>query len=177
RHKLTTDDFHRMADAGIFREGDRIELIEGELIDMPPIGSPHANLVDELNHLLVRQAGPGVRVRIQNPVQLSGTSEPIPDVALVKARNYAKAHPGPEDILLLIEVSDTSASYDRRVKLPLYAHHSIAEVWIIDVNAGNLERYTEPRGERYEACDYLDRQHVASPALLPEVKVALMDLL
>ena len=149
RHKLTVNDYHKIAEAGILTENDRVELIEGELIDMAPIGSPHADYVDRLNLMLISQIGTRFRVRIQNPIQLSDYSEPEPDVVIAKNRSYREAHPGPQDILLLIEVADSTLKYDRDIKIPLYARCGIPEVWLIDLQKKRLEIHRQPSQEGY----------------------------
>jgi Uma2 family endonuclease len=116
---------------------------------MSPIGGRHAACAREINHLLSRQLGDELRVDVQSPVRLNEQEEPQPDLAVIRARDYGPSLPIPEDMLLLIEVADTSVSYDRNVKLPLYARSGIAEVWLVDLNGGIIERYTEPSEEGY----------------------------
>ncbi len=134
RHRLTVSDFHRMGEAGIFAAGDRVELIDGEVIDLPPIGALHAAIVDRLARHLGRSVGESVVVHCQNPIRLDDVSEPEPDIALLRPRadGYMSAHPGPEDVLVVIEVADTSLAYDLGVKVPLYARHGIPEARVID---------------------------------------------
>jgi len=179
RHKLTVDDFHRMGEAGIFSENDRIELIEGELIDRTPIGNRPATVVRKLIHLLRSIDARQAVLDVQNPIVLGLDSEPEPDLVLLRPRAdfYAESMPRAADVLLLIEVSDTTGTYDRQIKLPLYARHRIPEVWIIDVNAGSLERYTEPTERGYGACETFDRQQRVAPSLLPEIQLELTNLL
>jgi len=124
-------------------------LIEGELIDMTPIGSRHANLVDVLAQILVRRLPAGCRVRVQNPIRLGDLSEPQPDIAVVRDRSYAAAHPEAADVLLLIEVADTTLEFDRDIKLPLYARHGIPECWLIDVAGSQLSIHREPAEGEY----------------------------
>lgn len=121
RRFFDAGEYHRMVEAGILREDDRVELIEGEILEMSPIESRHAGCVNRLNKLLVQKVGDATIVHIQNPVRLPNGSEPEPDLALLRLREdfYAEALPTPEDILLLIEVSDTTLEYDCEVKLPL----------------------------------------------------------
>ncbi len=125
RHRITVEDYHRMGEAGIFSEDDRVELIEGEVIDMEPIGSKHANTVDEFVQLIARQLPKKGRLRVQNPVLLNDGSEPQPDLAIVANRSYSAAHPSPEDILLLIEVADVPRirplGQDSAVRPPRYS--------------------------------------------------------
>jgi Uma2 family endonuclease len=140
-----------MARAGILRPGDRVELIEGEIIDMAPIGSRHAAAVKRIARALDRSIGEGAIVSVQNPVRLDQFSEPQPDIALLRPRAdfYAGAHPGAADVLLIVEVADSSLGYDRDNKLPLYAHHGIPEVWLVDVENRNFTVYREPQPDGY----------------------------
>jgi Uma2 family endonuclease len=152
RRYFNVDEYYRMGEAGIFTEDDRVELIEGEIIKISPIGSRHAACVNRiLNKYLGRYAGQGVIVQIQNPVRLSDFSEPEPDVAVLRARDdfYAAAHPTPADVLLLIEVADTSVDYDRNIKLPMYARAGVPEVWLIDLSSEVVELYAQPAGGQY----------------------------
>ena len=179
RHRLTVEDFHRMGEAGILRGDARVELIEGELVDMPPIGSEHAGAVRILIHLLTRAVGELAIVDAQNPVVLSENSEPQPDIMVLKPRRdfYTRSHPRPDDVLLLIEVADTSASYDRTVKIPLYAHYGIPEVWLLDLPQKRLEVYRTPHAEHttyQHAEQHLDG--TVSPALLPSVVIDVANL-
>jgi Uma2 family endonuclease len=131
RYRFTRADYYRMAEAGILGEGDRVELIEGEIYRMSPIGPMHAGGVDRLNRLFSRTFGDAVIVRVQNPVVLDDYSEPEPDLTLLRPRAdfYTGEHPNPEDILLAVEVADSSADWDRRVKAPLYVRSGIPELW------------------------------------------------
>ena len=151
RHRLTVSDFHRMGEAGIFAAGDRVELIDGEVIDMSPIGALHAAIVALLTAFLCRSVGSGVIVWCQNPIRLDEASEPEPDIALLRPRadGYMSAHPGPEDVLVVIEVADTSLAYDLGVKVPLYARHGIPEAWVIDAATRQTRVFREPSAEGY----------------------------
>ena len=151
RHRLTVRDYHRMADAGIFGEDDRIELIDGDLIDMAPIGPGHASVVNRLTQAFVLACAGRAIASIQNPVALDDTSEPQPDVVISRLRDdfYATGHPGPADILLLVEVADSSLRFDRTVKLPLYARAGIAEVWIVDSKHRTIDANKKPVGSGY----------------------------
>ena len=135
RHRLTRRDYYRLGEAGILGEGDRVELLEGQLIDMSPIGPRHAIITENLTELLVRAFGGRAGNRCQLPVVLDDGSEPQPDFALVRRpwRGYPQTHPEPGDIFLLIEVSDSSLDFDRTVKLELYARAGVREVWIVDL--------------------------------------------
>jgi Uma2 family endonuclease len=151
RHPITVDEYVRMGAAGVLGPEARIELIEGEIIDMPPIGAPHAGGINRLIAVLSRTVAGRAIVSAQNPIQLGVLSAPQPDLALLRPRDdfYARAHPGPEDILLLIEVADTSLAYDRETKLPLYARFQIPEVWLVDLVGGHLDIHREPEGGRF----------------------------
>jgi Uma2 family endonuclease len=151
RH-FSIEDYYRMAAAGVLREDDRVELIEGEIIEMNPIGSRHAACVGRLTEL------PGDRARnvailwVQNPVQMNDYSEPVPDVTLLRRRDdfYAQARPVPDDVLLIIEVSDSTINYDRQVKVPLYARAGVPEMWLVNLPEELIEVYTHPAGGTYQ---------------------------
>lgn len=151
RRRFTVEEYHKMAEAGILHEDDRLELIGGEIIEMSPIGDRHVECVIRLSRLLSRWLileGPsdlaGGAVSVQNPVRLGEGYEPQPDLVLLGDREGRTGTPRPEDVLLLIEVSDTTLRYDREVKLPLYARSSIPEVWIVDLAGGVVERHNAP---------------------------------
>ena len=175
QHLLTVGDFYKMGEAGILGPDDRVELIEGALIDMAPIGSPHAGMVTRLNNLFVQALAGRAVLSPQNPVRLGEYSEPQPDLSVLRAREdfYADAHPGPADVLLLIEVADTSVRFDRETKVPLYARHGVPEVWLIDLNARRVEVYRAPTGGAYRERLFPENTETLAPSLLPDVEVAL----
>jgi len=175
---FTTDEYHRMATAGILAEDDRVELIEGEIIRMSPIGSPHASSVDRLTSLLTRRLGRRAIVRVQGPVVLDRRSEPQPDVTVLKPREdfYATEHPGPKDVLLLIEVADTSGGYDRGTKLPLYARAGIREVWIVDVVERTLEVYRQPTLRTYRERLEPSHKQTVSPVAFPRTTLRVSEI-
>lgn len=165
-HRLTVDDYYRMAEAGVLSPDDRTELIEGEIIDMPPIGSTHADVVRLLNQRLVRAVGDLGLVSVQLPVRLSIRSEPQPDLAVLKPKpeGYRHAHPSGDDVLLLIEVSDSTLRYDLGAKAHLYATHGVREYWVVDLVANRIWRHRAPRGTQYS-----ERTEIAAGTLaLPE---------
>lgn len=135
-----------MGEVGILDEDDRVELLDGQVVPMTPIGPAHASLVDRLTRLLVRAVGDDAVVRVQNPVRLTPLSEPEPDLAVVRPRadGYAESHPGPDDVVVLVEVADSSDAVDRAVKIPLYADAGVPEVWLIDVSRRLLTVHTDP---------------------------------
>jgi Uma2 family endonuclease len=151
RHPITVGEYFRMGEASILGPDVRCELIEGEIIDMPPIGPPHASKTARLADVLSAALRGEAIVWTQNPIVLGGLSAPQPDLALLRYRDdyYAQAHPEPADILLLIEVADTSLAHDRDTKLPLYARFQIPEVWIVDIPGRHLDIHREPDEARY----------------------------
>jgi Uma2 family endonuclease len=146
RHVISVDAFHQMGETGILGPADRVELIDGEIIDMSPIGVLHAAIVDVLARHFGRRAGEAVFIRCQNPLRLDDISEPEPDIAILRPRAdlYTTAHPGPTDVLLVIEVADTSLAYDLGTKVPLYARHGVPEVWVIDAATRRTRVFREP---------------------------------
>jgi Uma2 family endonuclease len=176
-HRWSVADYHQMAEAGLLDESDRVELIEGELIDMAPIGSKHAFLVDRLAELLSSGPQAGYMVRVQNPVVLGERNEPQPDIALVRRGNYIDRHPGSDDILLIVEVSDTTLEYDREVKLALYARQGIPEVWLFDVKVGDLNVHRDPVEGQYRLVRRPTKSETVSPDLIPAVAIALAEVL
>ena len=150
RHRLTVEQYHRMGEVGILGAEERVELIEGELIDMAPIKSWHAGTVELLRERL-RQCWKGsVFLFSQNPLALGEHSESEPDIMVLRRRDdyYRKSHPSAEDVLLVVEIADTSLRYDREVKIPLYARHRIPRVWIVNRPENCFEVYSEPDAER-----------------------------
>jgi Uma2 family endonuclease len=151
RRRFTVEQYHRMLEAGVLSEEDRVELIRGEIIETTPIGWRHMNAVNRLNRLLVPLAsGSEYLVSVQNPLRLGPRDEPEPDFALLKDEPRDDL-PGPEDAPLVIEVSDSSLAYDREIKLPLYAAAGVEEVWIVDLQNRKVEAYTEPAPDGYRA--------------------------
>ena len=179
RHKLTVDEYYRMADAGILGESDRVELINGEIIDMAPSGIGHASVVGRITRALGLACGDQALVWVQNPLSLDAFNEPQPDFAILKPRAdfYATGHPGPADVLLLVEVADSSLRYDRTVKLPLYASAGIAEVWIADLQRRALIAYRLPAGGAYTHETIYRTGETLRLAALPDVAVQVEALI
>jgi Uma2 family endonuclease len=151
RHRLTLADYHRLGEAGILGVNDRVELLEGQLVDMSPIGPRHAFVVEALNEALVTAVAGRASVRPQNPIILDNRSEPQPDFAVVGRRppGQPHAHPEPEDVFLLIEVADSSLAIDRGAKLALYARAGIREYWLVDLTTDCVFVHRDPEGEAY----------------------------
>jgi Uma2 family endonuclease len=151
RHRITVEHFYRMAEVGVFAEDERVELIDGEIIDVPPMGHPHAGVLDYLAKLLIRTVEPRAIVRQQLPLRLGEYSEPLPDIVIAKAREdlYMRGHPEGADTLLAIEISSTTLRFDRNIKVPMYARHGVPELWVLDVSGQQIHRYTLPKDGQY----------------------------
>jgi len=152
RQYLTVDDYYGMAEKGKLSNDEHVELIEGEIVPMSPIGRRHAGCVNKLNNLFGRILGDKAVVAVQNPVRLSIYSEPEPDIALLRPRAdfYSASHPSPAEVLLIVEVADTSIGYDRETKVPLYARAGIPELWIVDLVGEAITQYTQPIRGKYQ---------------------------
>jgi Uma2 family endonuclease len=176
---ISLDDYHRMAADGLFSEDDRVELIEGEIVEMTPVGPRHAGSVRRLDALFTAELGPRVLVDTQNPIELGGWSEPEPDLALLVPQDdfYASRTPTSDDVFLLVEVADSSAGYDRQVKAPLYARAGIAEYWLLDLPAGLLEVHRRPGPAGYREVRRLRRGESIAAKAFPDVGFAVSDLL
>jgi Uma2 family endonuclease len=174
RRLFTTDEYHAMAESGILSEDDRVELIEGEIWQMSPIKERHFAGVTRLDYLF--KGGLGVAaatVATQNPVYFDERSEPQPDVLVLRFRTdfYAERLPIPSDVFLLVEVSDTTVDYDRRVKVPFYGSHDIPEAWLVDLNRSILEVYRGPSPQGYREVLTLRRGDQISPLAFPDLQL------
>ncbi len=178
RHRLTVSDYHKMGAAGILSEATRVELIEGALIDMAPIGIQHAGKIKRIIRLFAQAIGERAIIDAQNPVILDNYSEPRPDITLLRSSPdfYETAHPRPEDVLLLIEVADTAVRYDREVKIPLYARSRIAEAWLLDLPQQQLEIYLEPSIDGYRKILRPGPDERITLSQLPETMIQVADL-
>jgi Uma2 family endonuclease len=179
RRVFTVEEYHRMAEAGILSEDDRVELIDGEIIKMSPIGSRHVACVNRLNAVLTSAIGRAAIVSVQNPFAVNDYSEPQPDIVILKPRNdfYAHSLPTAQDVLLIIEVADTSLSYDRNVKVPAYARAGVPEVWIADLAGGGIEAYSEPVSEVYQNIRWASRGQISRPEQLPGISIGVDAIL
>ena len=169
RRRFSVEEFHRMAQAGLLGEDDRVELLEGEIWQMSPIGSRHAACLRRLRRLFTPLETQGLcLLAVQDPLRLSPHSEPQPDLLLLKPREdlYAEAHPGPEDVLLLVEVADASGTYDREVK-----------VWVVDLAEGKVHRFLDPSPGGYREHHVLGPESILSPTAFPEFPVPVASLL
>ncbi len=179
RHRLTVDDYYRMAETGVLAPDARVELIEGELVDMASIGTRHAASVKRLLRLLSQTVGDLAIVSVQDPLRLSTYTETQPDLTLLKPRDdfYLHAPPLGPDALLVIEVADSSASYDRRIKAPLYARHGVPECWIIDLDAGCVRILRAPQDGEYRDATLLAAPGRIDVQALPGISLDLSTLL
>ena len=179
RRRFTVADFLRLAEIGFLADDERVELIRGEIIEMSPISEGHASTVMRLVSLLSRMFGQRALLNVQNPVQLDDATLPQPDVVLLRPRDdfYGQRHPGPEDTLLLIEVSDTTLTYDRRVKTALYSAAGVMEYWIINLQKRQIEVYREPQSEGYRTMTRYAPGETLSPLAFPEVQLDITEIL
>jgi Uma2 family endonuclease len=168
---FNVEEYHRMGEAGILHEDERVELLKGAIVCMAAIGVPHAICLRELNWWFSRRLPETVRVRVQDPIHVSEESEPQPDFVIVPYRPDLDAggHPNPQDVLLLVEVADSSLAYDRDVKLPLYAAAGIRESWIVDLRAMQVLEFREPRNGRYTESRTVGRDGMLSPLAFPDL--------
>jgi Uma2 family endonuclease len=171
-HQWTVADYHKLAETGLLSE-KRVELIAGEIIDMSPIGKLHAAAVNKLTQLLHQLIGEAGIVSVQNPITIHDFSEPEPDLAILKPNDsfYADQLPSASDVLLVVEVADTTLAKDRQVKIPLYSEAGIPEYWIINLNEAVLERYTEARNGEYALRRLYRKGDTLSSELLGEVPI------
>lgn len=179
KRSFTVQEYHRMIQAGILTEDDRVELIEGEIVAMAPVGSKHAACVNRLTRLLSDRVGRRAILSVQNPINLGERSEPQPDVALLRVRPdfYASVHPEPPDVLLVVEVAETSADVDREVKVPLYARAGIPEVWLVDLAGECVEASREPAPQGYQQIQRVRRGQRVAPQAIADLELAVDDVL
>jgi Uma2 family endonuclease len=173
RRRFTVEEFYAMAEAGILAPDERVELLNGEVVAMSPIGDVHAYSVDEAVYLFTIQLGERARVRSQNPVRLASNREFQPDVSILRWREdkYLSGHPVPEDVLLLMEVSDSTLDYDRNVKLAIYAEAEIPETWIANIPDQVVEVYTLPSDGVYQMRRVFSVGESVSPLAFPDVSL------
>jgi len=177
RRRFTVDDYHRMAEAGILGEDDRVELIEGEIVEMSPLGPKHMRSVNRLTHIVVPQLGSDAEISVQNSIRLSTDGEPQPDVAVLSRQRDQDTVPLPTDVFLVIEVADSSRDYDRNVKLPMYAAAGIPEAWLFDLVAEIAERHSDPWEGRYRVVAHARRGESLTSTVLPGLTIAVDDVL
>ena len=179
RWRFTVDDFMLMGEVGIFKEGDRVELIDGEVIRMNPIGFGHSGRVTKLNWLFGRILGDRVLLHVQNPLQFRPHGQPQPDIMLLRPREdfYTTSHPTAADTLLLIEVSESSLEYDRTTKAPIYAQAGIAEYWIVNLVDSQLLVYRQPIDGVYRSVTVLGKGDTIQPLAFPDITIDVSEIL
>lgn len=179
KRRFDVDDYHRMAKAGILHRGDRVELIDGEIVAMTPIGPRHNAAVDRALRMLVAVAGDQAIVRVQGSIRLSRFHEPQPDIVLLRPRNdfYASQLPGAADTLLVIEIAESSLEYDRQVKGRIYAEAGIPEYWLVDLERRILLRFATPKDGVYQRTRETGATDSVAPELLPSCVLRVSDLL
>ena len=179
KRRFSVKEYYLMAEAGILSPRDRVELIDGEIVQMAAIGSYHAACVDTLTRLFIETLGRRVIVRVQNPVRLSEYSEPEPDVALLRPRAdfYRDAHPRAGDVMLIVEVSHSTVEYDRDVKTPLYAEAGIPELWLVNLDEDFIDGLSDPDGAGYRTARRYVRGERIAPALLPDAALEVSEIL
>ncbi len=179
RRRFTADEYLAMGDAGILRAEDRVELIDGDVVAMTPIGRRHVALVNRLNHLFVARLGDGAIVQPQGSLRLDFSTEPQPDLAVLRYRDdfyETGSRPAPDDILLLIEVADTSIRYDLTTKAALYARAGIGEYWVIDLTSDTVIRHLEPVGGTYQRIAPVPPTAPFTPVRLANLTLTLADV-
>lgn len=178
KHLFDVVDFYNMADFKSL-ENKRIELLEGEVVDMGQVGKKHAYCVDLLSQQLSRALSTTTHiVRVQNPIRLSKYSEPQPDIAILKrSEKFWQSHPEPKDVLLVIEIADHSLKYDKTIKIPVYARYGICEVWIVDLENKRVECYTSPHSQMYAYQKYVNKGESVSPSKLPEISLPVSEFI
>lgn len=177
RRRFTVAEYQRMGEVGIFSEDDRVELIAGEILGMSPIGARHVACVIALDEFLHTAVGRDAVVSAQNPIQMDDNAMPQPDLTILRRRSYISSLPTIADILLVMEVSDSTLAYDRGTKLPLYATAGIAETWIVDLAAETLERHTEPRDGVYHLIARARPGESLASTVLPALVIPVADTL
>jgi len=179
RHRFTVDEYYRMADAGILHEDSRVELIDGEILDRSPIGPRHARGVRRLSNVIFRALDDAAVISVQNPIRIDEQNEPEPDLVLARHREdeYGDGHPTPEDILLVVEVADSSSAYDRQTKALLYARAGIADYWIADVGRDHVLMLRDPTESGYATTRILRRGEAVSPLAFPNLSLSIDEIL
>ena len=170
RRRFTADEFHRMAEAGILAEDERVELLDGEIVQMSPIGPRHAWCTKRLNRIFAPLSQRAI-VSVQDPIHLDEGSEPEPDLALLRPGTSEERHPRPADVLLVIEVMSSSVVVDRGIKVPLYAGAGLAELWLVDLTADRIEVHRDPSASGYRLIQIFGRGQSVSPLFAPDFAI------
>jgi Uma2 family endonuclease len=175
--RFSVAEYERMIEVGTLTEDDRVELIEGEIVAMSPVGSRHFECVTNLLELIIGRKPDTVRVTMQNPIRLLNDSEPEPDLTIMRARRYWRGIPTVADVLVVIEVSDSTRNYDHTTKMPLYARAGVPELWIVDLVTDRVERYTEPDMDAYQQVRYFGRGGVVESVAVSDLIIPVNSIL
>lgn len=178
RRRFTADEFEHLGEVGILGEDERVELIDGDIVEMTPISTDHAGGVNALNAIFTARLGDRVVAAVQNPVRLDDFNEPQPDFCLLKPRDdhYRHRHPGADDVLLLVEVAHTSHRYDRGIKASLYARCGVRELWVVDVASLAVEVFRDPSPEGYRHRERCEPGETIAPEAFPEQSIDVCDI-
>jgi len=179
RRRFTVEEYYKLAEVGILAPDERVELLAGEIIKMAPIGNKHAYGVTQFAEEFSVQLGRRVTIRVQNPIRLATDEEPEPDIAVVYRRDdgYLSGHPRPEDVIILIEIADSTVGFDRRHKLPMYALHGVPQVWLGDINARMVEVHDEPIAAGYARVRIFDADDVLGLPGFPDLEIRVSDVM
>ena len=179
QHRFNVTEYYRMAETGVLRPDARVELLDGRIIDMSPIGSSHAGTVKRFIRIFTKLALDRWVISAQDPLRLDDHSEPEPDFMLLKPSpdDYTSRHPKPDEVFLLVEVADVSLDYDRDEKLPAYGRSGVAEVWVVNLRDQSLEIYREPHFTGYGSKAVLRAGNTVSPQAFPDAMVDVGELL
>lgn len=178
-HRFTVDDFHRMAETGILSPNDRLELIDGVVIEMTPTYPPHASTVKRLAKALFSLLADRATIGVQDSIVLHDRSQPVPDLSVARYRDdfYGSAHPRPEDLHFLVEVADSSTERDRREKIPRYASAGVPEMWLVVLPDDRIEVHRDARGETYATVEVLHRGDAVAPRDFPDAELSVDEIL
>jgi Uma2 family endonuclease len=178
RLRFTVDEYYKMIELGILKDYEKAEIIEGELIQKMTVGDRHAAIVNSLNRFFVKNLSDDILVSVQNPVRLTDFNEPEPDIALADLTKYdGRRHPRPAEIILIVEVSDSTLKYDRDTKLSLYAEAEIPEVWIVNLPNEIIEIHQKPNVGIYQMTKIFKRGETIASETLPDLKLAVNEIL
>lgn len=178
RRRFTVDDYYRMVEAGVLGPDERVELIDGEVVQMSSMGPPHATCVRRLDRLFHQRLGQQAVVSVQLPLRLDRYNEPEPDIALLRPEADLDArHPGPADVLLLVEVADSTVSADVKLKVPRYGQAGVIESWVVSLPAGTVTVFREPTADGYQVVQVLRRGDSIRPLAFPDVAVTVDEVL
>jgi Uma2 family endonuclease len=177
--RWSVDEYHRLIAAGILTSDDHVELLDGQIVEMVPQDPPHASTTDEGSDYLKGLFAGRAKVRTQLPITLPSSSEPEPDIAVVRIdpNRYRNRHPGPEDVFLIIEIADTTLGYDRNRKAKIYAEAGIPEYWIVNLNQRQVIVYRQPQGDSYQSEQILEATDTITPLAFPEIRIELENIL